>query len=598
VLKDDRNFSADNACKIFFDRINPPQFNKPNSMKKLLLLSIFVCFIQTLQAQKIDLDKRDVTIEQVLLPQKNALTRFNTYNVELTFNPSTKDILGFSDAYLKNQLNLDGYKYVVDKGDFSLKIRVDNIALFSEEIIENIKEAKNSAGQMVKTITYIGQLKYAVNSSIRIIDNASQSIIEEFDFANFNTPIVITTKAEALSSEAQKTNAYNKKNLVGVNEQYQALFSGNMNKIKSKYGYRIVNERERFWEIDVVKAPELAVFNQHLNNVLNVLTELKAGGDLGKARTELASDLAYWTENGAKVVVTDKNMKKLKYAYYLNLSKAQYYLELFDACESNARMVVLNDYDVYDGNQMLARSNSVKEMLKTADAKTWHLSRLNDDAKTYYNLAANYSELVLAEKNANTDATPQGYFEFPGDLITINDTRRSGKLISKKDIYQNQVFLKLYGATFIYTENGIVKKMEINPDSISSMDFGPGLNFSVYKFDNNQDFPVKRLIFKEIGKNRKIQLLKYFETNVDIGTDLRITKNLIAMEIVLRERESGKMAAVGGWGNSSLRERTAKFYDQFCPKMKDLILNNAWGNKDTIEEWHSYIAAYYVDNCN
>jgi hypothetical protein len=567
-------------------------------MKKILLLSIFVCFIHTLQAQKIDLDKRDVTIEQVLLPQNNALTKFNTYNVGLTFNPSEKNILGFSDEYLKSQLNLEGYKYVVDKGDFLLKITVDKVTLFSEEVIENTKETTNSAGQMVKIITYTGQLKYAVNSTIRLIDNASQSIIEEFNFASYNAPIVLTTPADVIKAEAQKNNAYNKKNLTGLNEQYKALFSGNMNKIKSKYCYRIVNETERFWEIDVAKAPELATFNQHLNNVLKVLTELKAGVDLDKARTEVAPDLAYWTENGAKVVVTDKNMKKLEYAYYLNLSKAQYYLELLDECEVNAMIVVQNDYDAYDGKMMLARSNSVKEMLKIADAKTWHSSRLNDNAKTYYNLSANYNELMLAETNKKTNSTPDGYFEFPGELITIDNIRRSGKLISKKDFSQNQAFLKLYGGAFIYTENGIVKKMEINPDSISSMDFGPTLKFSVYKFDNNQDFPVKRLIFKEVEKNRKIQLLKYFETNVDIGTDLRITKNLVAMEVILRDRESGKMAAVGGWGNSSLRERTANFYAQFCPKMKDLILNNTWGNKKNIEEWHSDIAGYYLENCN
>lgn len=566
--------------------------------KKLLMLSIFVCVIHTLQAQKVDLDKRDVSIEQVLLPQSNALTKFNTYNVVLTFNPSEKDILGFSDEYLKNQFNMEGYKYVVDQGDFILKIKVDKVTLFGEEFIESTKDVKNSAGQMIKTTFYTGQLKYTVNSTIQLIENASQRVIEEFSFANFNAPIILTTRPELYKTEAQKINVYNKKNLTGLNEQYKTLFSGNMNKIKSKYGFRIVNEPERFWEVDVSKAPELAEFNQHLNNVLNGLTELKAGGDLEKARTKLAPDLAYWAENGAKVVAADKNMKKLKYAYYLNLSKAQYYLELLDQCEVNANVVIQNDYNVYDGKLMLERLTSVKEMLKTANATTWHTTRLSNNEKMYYNLSADYNELMLSETNKKAYSTPDGYFEYPGDLITINNIQRSGKLVSKKELSEGQAFLKLYGATFIYTENDVVKKMEINPDSISSMDFGPNFKYFVYKFDNNQDFPLKRLIFKEIGKNRKIQFLEYCSTNVDIGTDLRITKNLIAMENILRERESGKMAAVGGWGNSTLRERTANFYAQFCPKMKDMILNNVWGNKDTLKEWHGVIAVYYLENCN
>src|SRR5690242_7858795 len=102
-------------------------------MKKLFLLPLFFCFIQTLFAQKIDLDKRDVTIEQVLLPQNSALVKFTTYNVGLVFNPSEQTTLGFSDEYLKNQLNLEGFNYVKDKGDFSLKINIDKIRLLSEE---------------------------------------------------------------------------------------------------------------------------------------------------------------------------------------------------------------------------------------------------------------------------------------------------------------------------------------------------------------------------------------------------------------------------------------------------------------------------------
>ena len=578
---------------------NINKFNNPNSMKKyILLLSIFVYFIQTLQAQKIDLDKRDVSIEQVLLPQNNALTKFNTYNVVLTFNISEKDIIGFSDEYLKNQFYMEGYKYVVDKGDFTLKVTVDKVTLLSEDVIESTKDIKNSAGQMVKTTVYTGQLKYTVNSTIQLIDNATQGIIEEFNFAGSNAPIILTTGAEVYKSEAQDGNAKNKKSLTGLNDQYKALFSGNMAKIKSKYGYRIVNETERFWQIDVSKAPEFAAFNEHLNNVINVLTELKAGGDLEKARTKAAPDLAYMAENGGKVVVIDKNTKQLKYAYYLNLSKAQLYLELLDECAVNANVVVQNGYVESDGKLMLARSNSAKEMLKTANAETWHLSRLNNKEKMYYNLTADYKESMISEALKKAYATPAGYFEFPGDLITINNIRRSGKLISQKDFSHNQAFLKLYGGAFMYIENGVVKKMEINPDSISSLDFGPNLTFSVYKFDNNQDFPVKRLIFKEIAQNRKIKLLEYINTNVDAGTDLRITKNLVAMEVVLREVKTGKMAAVGGWGNATLRERTANFYAQFCPEMKDLILNNTWGNKDSLKEWHSDIAGYYLEHCN
>jgi hypothetical protein len=566
-------------------------------MTKLLFLSLFVCFTQTIYAQKIDLDKRDVTIEQVLLPQNNALAKFNTYTVSLVFNPSEKEILGFSEEYLKNQLNLDGYNYVKGKADFLLKINVDKVTLLSEEVLEDTKEVKNSAGQMVKTTYYTGQLKYAINTTIQLIDNSTQTVIEEFNFAGKNAPVVLTTLVQTLKSDAEKFNAYNKKNSTNLNEKYKGLFSGHMNKIKSKYGYRIVSETDRFWEIDVKKAPEFAEFNQHLNNVLKALEALKAGDDVANARTVVAPDLAYWKENGAKVVAADKNMKKLKYAYYLNLSKAQYYLELLDECQENAKVIIENDYDENDGKELVAKSNAVKEMLKNAGAQTWHLSRLNASSKTYYNVSEDLNQLTLAETNRKATATPDGYFEFPGDIITINDVRRSGKLISKKDFSDDNIFSKTYGTTFIYEENGVVKRMGINPDSINSMDFGPDLKFSVYNFDNNQDMPVKRLIFKDISKNRKIQYLQYVNSNLDIANDLKITKNMIAMQDVLRHRQSGKMAAVGGWGNSAFRERTADFYAQFCPEMKDMILNNVFGNKNSLKEWQGEIAGYYLEKC-
>jgi hypothetical protein len=143
----------------------------------------------------------------------------------------------------------------------------------------------------------------------------------------------------------------------------------------------------------------------------------------------------------------------------------------------------------------------------------------------------------------------------------------------------------------------MVKRMAINPDSIASMDFGPDLKFSVFNFDNNQDLPVKRLIFKNIAANRRIQYLQYFNSNLDLVNDLKISKNMVAMEGVLRHKESGKMATVGGWGNSAFRERTANFYAQFCPEMKDLILNNSFGNKNSLKEWHSDIAGYYLEKC-
>ena len=338
-----------------------------------LLLSIS---IHTVNAQKIDLDKRKFDTEFAILPTDPTLSYFDRYSVDFFTEQATLDQVGISVASINSFFDLEGYVYTKEQAQFNYTIAIQNpIPLLEgiEDFNETVKNADGTTSQVTKYIA-VSVCAIPTNISLRLIPYGTDIYSSSFSTRSF--PTVYKSAPQSTREAAQailnpKTKGINSV----VLDHYSNSLKAEILKLKRKYCFQTFKSSSLLWEVDEKSAPELAPFNKEVNAALVILQKLTKSTPIENARKEMEPSINYWTEKAKSIQGVEKNQLKLKYACYYNLVVCQFYLENFDACIANGKLLVLNGYNKNDGVIIQNQALEAKKMIKESGLPSRHQDR-------------------------------------------------------------------------------------------------------------------------------------------------------------------------------------------------------------------------------
>lgn len=355
-------------------------------LQLLSMIALLTSTVSVSLAQKIDLDRVSVRNEYIGLPENGALLGFNTYSVNFNIDPAVISQCGYTGNKLTDFGTLNGFGYRAEAGDFTYTLIIEKPITLPGVVEERKSEMKNAAGQKVPLIKYVGKLRQAIPTTIALIERATSREIFKREFGKQAAPYEIPS--QEFDNKAQAEAFANVKDGViheTILNNYKKRLEADLDMIKRTFTPKKKEDKDVFWEVDIKKAPEYAPFNQELAKAKTILEKQSYNQSLDKSKQDMAPILKYWSDNVGTVQLADpKASQKLKYAYLINLAKAQFWLEMFDDCEKTCQQIIANEYDKEDAKDLQKLIALAKSDIKIAKVSSRHFYRKGFDDQTKF----------------------------------------------------------------------------------------------------------------------------------------------------------------------------------------------------------------------
>jgi hypothetical protein len=567
--------------------------------KTLTTLFLLLSFLS--YAQKIDLDRERLPVENIILPESAALNGLNTYNVLFYSEPQVLAELGLKDTDLETAFVMIGYTYTKAKeADILLEVTIDRMQVVSESIESRKYDVKNAQGVNVTQTAYFVASNIVAPSYIKLINKQTTTELEYIGVASPNAPIQFKSRefsAYAMAQEYAAKSLISERNtffLKAYKDQLYATF----NRIHTKYCYGFNKNTELFWNIDLKKAPEFADFNAELMKAKTVFEKMTATGSIQPLKAELTPVMNYWSTQASQVASEDKKGRKLKYAYLINLARAQYWMEMFDECNATCKAIVENDYDDLDGKTLLLEVANVKKMLAIHGIQTRHFERPAFGSLEMFRVAGNIQHiprdpsLILLQ----VETAPKGYSVLPGYLIDFEQNRIEGELWVR-NLDNSETFMPASNTSFVYQGPSGQKKMSVSADNVDKLVLGRTAKFECTLYKNKIGVPEKMQLFRVLYENDKIKVLKLYNSpngnsNSSLKGDLKQIWS--GSELCIMKKSDGIIQPVSGLTVQKTKENVANFYGS-CLMLQQKILEDVIKNVNLLEG-QKLAADYYAEN--
>lgn len=541
-------------------------------MKYLFLISFFFLYNFSF-SQKIDLDRESVKVKYIRLPESNALSRLNTYTLQVFTEPATIARLGLRDEEIENALSLPGYQYTKDRSaDILLQLTIDHVEVVSESIDSRTIEEKNAQGQISYRTVFNISSHVIAPTYIKLLNQGSNKEVEYFTIATHKDPV--SYLSPNFPTEQQAVEFKNKSLAAKRNEffwkVYKEKFYNVFASLKNKYCFSLTETQELFWKVDLKKNPEFISFNEELSRTKTSLEGIGHTESLDRIKEEMAPRLKYWSENAAKVDPSDKKARKLKYAYLINLARTQYWLEMFNECEATCQSLIDNDFDAMDGKNLLLNIKFTRNSLEIHQLASRHFDRSGFNSVEKFRIAESLRKLEKPAVIIQEEKAPLGYSILPGYILTFENHRIDGELWVK-NLDSDLCFMPEANTVFAYRTPEGLKKMSISADNINRLVLGRAAVFECLKFKNKVNDSEQMQLFRILHENDKLKVLKYYSSPSNNKQSVRMDFKMIAgAELCLMRKSDQVIEMIGNFIPKKVADNTAAFYSD-CPALKAMI---------------------------
>jgi hypothetical protein len=535
-------------------------------MKMLSSVLIVILFAGMSQAQKLDLDKEILNHNYIQIPSSIDLANLKTYSVTMFANKDNLDRIGLSADKIESLVKLDGYVYTTGPADIKIEISVDNLKKLSQEV--KTKETagyQNSNGAAAKN--YIATTSYLVPSSIKVIKTLSNETVANREFGIDSNPVVVSSEE---FTTADAANNYLKgsedKRLEKLKETYSKIFASELDNFKERFDFKLNNETDAFWRVDLKKAPEFAEFNEKLATVKQAFAQQKAYDDLNALRQQLSPIMQNWRENADKIPASEKKSKK-KYLYLINLAKTQLWLDMVDECAVTCQQIIDNDYDKVEGKTYLKVIERLREDLKKSPNGTRHFMRDG------FSSTARFKASDIQPIPVKLPNPPAGFKAYAGSIVTVLGEKFNGALWVKATGVIS--FEPKDETKFVYEKNGAIAEQIIDITAIEEISLTSGEKFVRFKHENT------KLFFQVLHETGGHKILKYMRSNEGAESTGSIVDFNNGKELSILKISTGKIQSVGALLESGVAKKTAEFYGS-CEAAKTKVLAGEFGKMNEL----------------
>ncbi len=373
-------------------------------MKNVILFLTFVLMSSPVWSQRVDIDKKRVSVEVSTLPQFYVPTDQRTYVVEF-FGPEY-----INPDYVYENININGWEQVDENANAKVVINAYGIKVKDPEQIKRTEEKKDKEGNVTSTkhyykYTLVGETKSRVRVSgpgekmemskwekkqkakaeaeaaekkeavdsnpflagTDVADEADQNANLEVIFGDYNNHKFEYTTAEnsSYSKALAAIRAVIDTKVRGFEDDYpEQLVRYANSDLNTCYGYQKSTQAFKMRVLDSKKHPENEMYGNATTALQKLMEAKKWNESTDKLKTDLEPMIAYFEGVAKKYSSDDKHEKRLKSASLFNLGQIYYFLDMPDKVKEIGDSYIRWGEDVKDGEDFVEMAESLKKQLE------------------------------------------------------------------------------------------------------------------------------------------------------------------------------------------------------------------------------------------
>ena len=333
-------------------------------MKNYFTIALFISFIATIHAQKVDLDKWYYTHTYRHLPSKPLSAEFTTYSVRIDAPSSIRN--NFSMEQFMNMVNLEGWKRADRSGHLEIRLMFDDLIIERSEVKERYDVKKDKDNKEIgRTYYYWGEVTYSFAASGSVTSFDGKPIRPLSTLSSRSYKKTYKTSEYSKYSDASQYINNNRDQLRDqlTRSSVQETVQPYVYTLNDEYAFPIRKESDYVWIIDSKKHPESEPATEAIKQIKALMPQVRGNEPLTETLSQLKPTLDYLESVIKKYKGTEKADKKLRYSSYYSLSKLYLALDQPDLAIKYANDLAANDYDIGDAKSLIKDAQAVKAQM-------------------------------------------------------------------------------------------------------------------------------------------------------------------------------------------------------------------------------------------
>lgn len=483
---------------------------------KRVYIFIFLANCILLNAQKVDMDSKTMSISHTYFPTSTLLTPFKTYQVRISEPAGFLAKFGLNRVTVsESRVNIQGYQKIESGGEFIVDIIIDGLQNTENKRMTN---ASNDKSGKTKT-SYYHRVVFYVPVTVRIVD-ANQKTIATQEIRN-------SKNLQEWNSNVYSSNSELDKRLDGEKQQLNKLvttylenaFADISNKLTKQYGYWEDKERVTFYELDSPH-PMFETYKTQIDLMEKEFQSYKPGMNVIEARQNMKPALDFFTNLVSTLNKDDKQQKKLLKHTLINLFLLYFYLDDYNNFKKYGdAFTLLEEDEAWEDSKLINADDFYKSMKACGATSLYFLrdlsaakpSALNPVLEEKQNIPqeeikANTQEIDLSRLKRNpTDRV------LPGSHTDKNHQKIQGYFVITTEDDDGLKFASSPNVNFVYMdEQGTPRTKPITPKTIDSFNIGQR-QFVVIDYKATGTLGGKSASLAEVlADHPQIKLFKYY----------------------------------------------------------------------------------------
>lgn len=341
---------------------------------KFFIIGIACLLVLAVKAQTVTIANESAPVEYYRMPDEPLPQSYKTYSAEVDIRSGELMRTGLSESMLESEyLFLASYQKASGDGDVHIEANIGDFTVYGERRGTQQTKSKDKNGNEVTRVNYYIELRYSQPMGFRVTDKKGKTLVDEYVFHLTDDQTWRSTNYSSLSD----LDRYWRSNRVfKLSELQKNRVREGMQKISDRvnnlFGYRLINENERFERIGRKKHPLYNDFDNAVETIKKAFRLMDADKDLSEVRKAVQPAIDFYKSADASCKPTDKDAMKLKHIILYNLGLIHFWLEDFDAAKKYAQNIYLFDDNDKDAKRLLEEIDYVESSLKKAGRTTRH----------------------------------------------------------------------------------------------------------------------------------------------------------------------------------------------------------------------------------
>ena len=341
---------------------------------KFFLTSIACTCVLALKAQTVTIGNVSAPVEYYRMPDEPLPQSYKTYSADVDMRSGELMRTGLSESMLESEyLFIAGYQKVSGNGDVHIEANIGDFTVYGERRGTQQTKTKDKNGNEVTKINYYIELRYSQPMGFRVIDKKGKTLEDEYIFHLTDDQ---TWRSSNYSSLTDLDRYWRSNRVFKLSELQKNRVKEGMRKISDRinnlYGFRRINENERFERIGRKKHPLYHDFNSAAETIKKAFKLMDADKDLSEVRKAVQPAIDFYKTADASCKPIDKDAMKLKHIILYNLGLVHFWLEDFGVAKKYAQNIYLFDDKDKDAKRLLEQIDYVETSLMRANRPSRH----------------------------------------------------------------------------------------------------------------------------------------------------------------------------------------------------------------------------------